>query len=167
MAAALTSTLLKHHAAPKLESVLDKESKITHEMLSAQIETRLGSDDKGPDMKVWSKGKGLENVGCMSSVYSSLFSSRGRLIGLSWNSAIRQSSFQNHQNRAMIFGIQWNRQKIILHTKVYFWWHLECAISLIAQMLAVPSLWTLMLYDLPILDDLSSTCFISGSRSAV
>lgn len=35
-------------------------------MLSASIETRLGSgegkDAKGPDMKVWSKGKGLENV---------------------------------------------------------------------------------------------------------
>ena len=36
-------------------------------MLSAQIETRLGSGEgssaKGPDMKVWSRGKGLENVG--------------------------------------------------------------------------------------------------------
>ncbi|KIM49314.1 hypothetical protein M413DRAFT_438502 [Hebeloma cylindrosporum] len=65
-AASLISTLLKYHVAPKLESILDKESKITHEMLSAQIETRLGSGEgssaKGPDMKVWSKGKGLENV---------------------------------------------------------------------------------------------------------
>lgn len=167
MAGALTSTLLKHHVALKLESILDKETKITHEMLSAQIETRLGSEEKGPDMKVWSRGKGLENVGCMTSVYNSLFSSRGRLIGLSWNFAIHQSSFQNHQNRAMISGIQWNRQKITLHTRVYFWLHLECAISHIAQMLGVPSLWTLMLYDLPILDGLSSTCFISGSRNAV
>ena len=35
-------------------------------MLAAQIETRLGSGEgkeaKGPDMKVWSKGKGLEKV---------------------------------------------------------------------------------------------------------
>lgn len=73
MAASLTSTLLKYHVSPKLESILDKESKITHEMLSAQIETRLGSgegkDSKGPDMKVWSKGKGLENVSHVSSVY--------------------------------------------------------------------------------------------------
>ncbi|KAF8906014.1 FACT complex subunit-domain-containing protein [Gymnopilus junonius] len=64
-AAVLTSTLLKHHVAPKLESILDKETKITHDMLAAQIETRLGSGEgstaKGPDMKVWSKGKGLEN----------------------------------------------------------------------------------------------------------
>ncbi|KAF8163125.1 FACT complex subunit SPT16 [Crassisporium funariophilum] len=66
IAASLTSTLLKHHVAPKLESILDKESKVTHDMLAAQIETRLGSGEgssaKGPDMKVWNKGKGLENV---------------------------------------------------------------------------------------------------------
>ncbi|PFH49104.1 hypothetical protein AMATHDRAFT_195429 [Amanita thiersii Skay4041] len=65
-AAALTTTLLKHHVAPKLESILDREAKITHEMLSAQVEARLGSGEgnsaKGPDMKVWSKGKGLQDV---------------------------------------------------------------------------------------------------------
>ncbi|KAF9567635.1 FACT complex subunit SPT16 [Agrocybe pediades] len=65
-AAALTSTLLKHHVAPKLESILDKESQVTHDMLAAQIETRLGSGEgssaKGPDMKVWSKGRNLEKV---------------------------------------------------------------------------------------------------------
>ena len=65
-AALLSSTLLKHHVAPKLEAILDKESKISHDMLSAQIETRLGSGEgdnaKGPDMKVWGKAKGLENV---------------------------------------------------------------------------------------------------------
>lgn len=62
----MTSTLLKYLVAPKLESILDKESKITHDMLAAQIESRLGSGEgstaKGPDMKVWSKGKGLEKV---------------------------------------------------------------------------------------------------------
>ncbi|KAG6897840.1 hypothetical protein C0992_010328 [Termitomyces sp. T32_za158] len=65
-AAALTSTLLKHHVAPRLEAILDKESKITHDMLSAQIEARLGSGEgstaKGPDMKVWSKGKGSNEI---------------------------------------------------------------------------------------------------------
>ncbi|KNZ75316.1 FACT complex subunit SPT16 [Termitomyces sp. J132] len=45
VAAALTSTLLKHHVAPKLEAILDKESKITHDMLAAQIEARLGSGE--------------------------------------------------------------------------------------------------------------------------
>jgi nucleosome binding factor SPN SPT16 subunit len=69
-AGSLTSTLLKHHVAPKLESILDKESKITHEMLSVQVEARLGSgegkDAKGPDMKVWSKGKNLDKVNKIS-----------------------------------------------------------------------------------------------------
>ncbi|KAJ7168138.1 FACT complex subunit SPT16 [Mycena crocata] len=65
-AGVLTSTLLKYYVADKLASILDKESKITHEMLSAQIEARLGSGEgdnaKPPDNKVWSKGKGLGDV---------------------------------------------------------------------------------------------------------
>ncbi|KAG6833476.1 hypothetical protein H0H87_006048 [Tephrocybe sp. NHM501043] len=65
-AAVLTSTLLKHHVAPRLEAILDKESKITHDMFAAQIEARLGSGEgssaKGPDMKVWSRGKGLTDI---------------------------------------------------------------------------------------------------------
>jgi hypothetical protein len=44
-------------------------------MLAAQIESRLGSGEgstaKGPDMKVWSKGKGLEKV-CFIPVYENL-----------------------------------------------------------------------------------------------
>ena len=70
--AALTSTLLKYHVALKLESILDKEAKISHEMFAAQVEARLGSGDgssaKGPDMKVWNKGKGLDDVGVSYSV---------------------------------------------------------------------------------------------------
>ncbi|EKM82850.1 hypothetical protein AGABI1DRAFT_53374 [Agaricus bisporus var. burnettii JB137-S8] len=66
VAGSLTSTLLKYHIAPKLESILDKESKITHDMLAAQVEARLGfgegKDAKGPDMKVWSKNKNLDKV---------------------------------------------------------------------------------------------------------
>ncbi|ESK83469.1 fact complex subunit spt16 [Moniliophthora roreri MCA 2997] len=65
-AADLTSTLLRHHVAPRLESILDRESKISHAHLSAQIESKLGSGEgdnaKGPDMKVWDKGKRLKEV---------------------------------------------------------------------------------------------------------
>lgn len=72
IASSLTSTLLKHHVGPRLETILDKESKISHEMLAAQIEGRLGSGEgsnaKGPDMKVWNKGKGLEKVRTMVSL---------------------------------------------------------------------------------------------------
>jgi hypothetical protein len=60
-AASLTKTLLQHHIALKLETILDREAQITHEGFAAQIEARLGSEDKGPDMKVWEKG-GLSNV---------------------------------------------------------------------------------------------------------
>ncbi|TRM59387.1 FACT complex subunit-domain-containing protein [Schizophyllum amplum] len=65
-AAALTSTLLRYHVATKLEMILDKEAKISHEAFASQIETRLGSGEgdnaKGPDMKVWNKGKGIQDV---------------------------------------------------------------------------------------------------------
>ena len=57
---------MNHHIAPKLETILDRESKISHESFAAQIEARLGSGEgenaKGPDMKVWSKGRGLNEV---------------------------------------------------------------------------------------------------------
>jgi hypothetical protein len=66
IAANLTSTLLIHHVAPKLEMILDQEAVITHSSFANQIETRLGSGEgenaKGPDAKVWGKGKGLQDV---------------------------------------------------------------------------------------------------------
>ncbi|KAH9842336.1 FACT complex subunit SPT16 [Rhodofomes roseus] len=65
-AANLTSTLLTYYAVTKLETILDKESKISHEAFAQLIETRLGYGEgdnaKGPDTKVWSKGKGLTDV---------------------------------------------------------------------------------------------------------
>jgi hypothetical protein len=65
-AATLTSTLMTHYIAPKLETILDKEAKISHEQFAMQIEARLGSGEgdtaKGPDMKVWSKSKSLGEV---------------------------------------------------------------------------------------------------------
>ncbi|KAH9854064.1 FACT complex subunit SPT16 [Lenzites betulinus] len=65
-AASLTSTLLSHYIAPKLETILDREAKISHETFATQIEARIGYGEdekaKGPDMKVWSKGRGLNDV---------------------------------------------------------------------------------------------------------
>ncbi|KAI0086290.1 FACT complex subunit SPT16 [Irpex rosettiformis] len=65
-AANLTSTLLAHHVAVKLETILDREAKISHEAFSSQIEGRLGYGEgdnvKGPDMRVWQRGKGLNDV---------------------------------------------------------------------------------------------------------
>jgi nucleosome binding factor SPN SPT16 subunit len=65
-AAALTSTLLVHHIAVKLEIILDKEADITHQAFADQIEARLGSGEgdsaKGPDRKGWNKGRNLGDV---------------------------------------------------------------------------------------------------------
>ncbi|KIY62352.1 FACT complex subunit SPT16 [Cylindrobasidium torrendii FP15055 ss-10] len=60
IAASLTLTLLKHGVLPRLETILDRELKITHDTLAAQFENKLGSGDgqKGPDMKIWSNYKG-------------------------------------------------------------------------------------------------------------
>lgn len=94
-AAALTSTLLKNYVADRLESILDKESKVSHEMIAAQIEARLGSGEgnsaKGPDMKVWSKGKGLNDVRfpCSTPIRMTYCSGKFRLTGSRWNFAIR------------------------------------------------------------------------------
>lgn len=50
----------------KLLTILDREAKITHEQFASQIELRIGTGDgddaKGPDMKVWSQGRGLQDV---------------------------------------------------------------------------------------------------------
>ncbi|KAK0483168.1 FACT complex subunit SPT16 [Armillaria novae-zelandiae] len=62
VAAGLTSTLLKQYVAPRLETILDRETKISHDQFAAQIEARLGSGEgekaKGPDMNVWGHYKG-------------------------------------------------------------------------------------------------------------
>lgn len=45
---------------------MDREAKISHETFATQIEARIGYGEgdkaKGPDMKVWSKGRGLNDV---------------------------------------------------------------------------------------------------------
>ena len=62
----MTSGLLTHYITVKLETILDKEAKISHEQFAGQIEARLGSGEgneaKGQDMKVWSKGCGLSDA---------------------------------------------------------------------------------------------------------
>lgn len=67
-AANLTVTLLTHYVALKLETILDRETKMSHEQFATQIEARLGHGEgetaKGPDMKVWSKGRGINDVSC-------------------------------------------------------------------------------------------------------
>ncbi|KAI0273829.1 FACT complex subunit SPT16 [Gloeopeniophorella convolvens] len=78
----LTVTLLTHYVALKLETILDRETKISHEQFATQIEARLGSGEgetaKGPDMKVWGKGRGINDVDWLSTefCYSPIIQSR-------------------------------------------------------------------------------------------
>ncbi|KAI0282167.1 FACT complex subunit SPT16 [Russula aff. rugulosa BPL654] len=83
----LTVTLLTHYVALKLETILDRETKISHEQFATQIEARLGSGEgetaKGPDTKVWSKGRGINDVDWLSTefCYSPIIQSRSSADG--------------------------------------------------------------------------------------
>jgi hypothetical protein len=84
---------LVHHIAVKLEIILDKEADITHQAFADQIEARLGSGEgdnaKGPDMKVWNKGRNLGDVRTICDVNPVDAHCGDRLIGNWQNSAIR------------------------------------------------------------------------------
>lgn len=138
LAGAITSTLLKHYVTDKLESILDKESKITHEMLSAQIEARLGSGEgdnaKPPDAKVWSKGKGLGDVR-VSILPLSVLTVVCRSIGLSSNSVIPPSSYRDRVARATTYAIPRNRPRTTFHTKEFSSSRSGCDINRTAPML--------------------------------
>ncbi|EGN96171.1 hypothetical protein SERLA73DRAFT_94229 [Serpula lacrymans var. lacrymans S7.3] len=100
IAANLTSTLLQHHIAVKLEMILDREAVITHEQFAAQIEARLGTEGtnggsgKGPDMKLWGKGRGLNEVEWLSAefCYSPIIQSRSTKQGYDLKSTAVSSS---------------------------------------------------------------------------
>ncbi|KAG8217204.1 FACT complex subunit SPT16 [Butyriboletus roseoflavus] len=97
-AANLTSTLLIHHIVLKLETILDKEAKITHEQFAGQIESRIGTGDgegaKGPDMKVWSKGRGLSEVDWTATefCYTPIIQSRSTSTGYDLRSTAESST---------------------------------------------------------------------------
>ncbi|KAH9079223.1 FACT complex subunit SPT16 [Lactarius deliciosus] len=70
-----------------LETILDRETKISHDQFATQIEARLGSGEgesaKGPDMKVWGKGRGINDVDWLSTefCYSPIIQSRSSTGG--------------------------------------------------------------------------------------
>ncbi|KAH8108126.1 FACT complex subunit SPT16 [Cristinia sonorae] len=65
-AAALTSTLLVNYVTTRLETILDRETNITHEQFATQIEGKLGygegEEAKARDVKVWGQNKALSDV---------------------------------------------------------------------------------------------------------
>ncbi|KAG8901329.1 FACT complex subunit spt16 [Tulasnella sp. 403] len=57
----LATTLLTAHFVPKLELILDRGSKTTHQALADSIEAKLGDGSK-PDMKVFGKAKNAADI---------------------------------------------------------------------------------------------------------
>ena len=102
---------------------------MTHEAFALQIETRLGSgegkDAKGPDMKVWGKGKRLEKV-CFrfTNITDRFLLACSRSTGNPWNSVTHLLSCPSRPSRAMTFDTLSSRLKIILRTRAFSSWHL-------------------------------------------
>ncbi|ELU40200.1 FACT complex subunit SPT16 [Rhizoctonia solani AG-1 IA] len=104
----------------RLELILDRQSTISHESFAKQLETRLGSEGKEPDMRVWSKNKHLANVSSIISLsvdVSDLVSSK-RLISHQRNSRISLSF--NHETRDTIYALQPSQALNLLHTRVLY-----------------------------------------------
>ncbi|KDQ13142.1 hypothetical protein BOTBODRAFT_66895 [Botryobasidium botryosum FD-172 SS1] len=79
----LSSTLLTHHLAQKLELLLDRQTKISHALLAEQVEARLGDGQKPPDMKVFGKSKHLGDAdfGAVETIYTPVIQSRNSAGG--------------------------------------------------------------------------------------
>ncbi|GFZ43528.1 FACT complex subunit SPT16 [Saitozyma sp. JCM 24511] len=76
----LTSTAMIHYFKPKMESVVDRGTKVPHSTFTAMIEEKIGNDEKGADMKLWSKNPQLGEVDFTSTewVYSPIIQSGGK-----------------------------------------------------------------------------------------
>ncbi|KZO99500.1 FACT complex subunit SPT16 [Calocera viscosa TUFC12733] len=83
IASRLSSHLLANHFIPRLENIIDKDRKISHEALAAQLEDKLGRADddnpKGPDMKIWSVVKGIteDDLNFADFIYTPIIQSGG------------------------------------------------------------------------------------------
>jgi hypothetical protein len=47
---------------PKMESVIDRGAKMSHDEFAALIEEKIGSEEKDPDMKLWKRNAQLGEV---------------------------------------------------------------------------------------------------------
>lgn len=76
----LCSTVMDHYFLPKVRAILDKGTKMSHEVLASLVEEKLGNDDKGPDMKLWNKDKSIGSIDFSNSdwVYTPIIQSGGK-----------------------------------------------------------------------------------------
>jgi nucleosome binding factor SPN SPT16 subunit len=89
---------MTHSFVPKLEGILDKQSKIPHSSFAEYLEERLGNPEtsKGPDMRVFNKSRHLNDVdySLVEIPYSPVIQSRAAKAGYDLK-ANAQSSDEN------------------------------------------------------------------------
>jgi hypothetical protein len=113
--------------------ILDKEADITHDAFASQIEARLGSGEgdnaKGPDMKVWNKGRNLGDVNSVQ-LSTRCGAEKGSLRSTgNWRSSVTRPLFNHDQlPPAMISSLLLNQPPTPSRTKVCFWLQLACGI---------------------------------------
>lgn len=63
----LTSTCMIHYFKSKMESIIDRGTKVTHEEFASMIEEKIGNDEKAADMKLWNRNAQLGEVSFLTS----------------------------------------------------------------------------------------------------
>nr|ODO02764.1 FACT complex subunit SPT16 [Cryptococcus depauperatus CBS 7855] len=58
----LTSTVMVNYFKSKMESIIDRGTKMTHDSLAQLIEEKIGNDEKEPDAKLWKKNPALGDI---------------------------------------------------------------------------------------------------------
>ncbi|KAK6905729.1 FACT complex subunit SPT16 [Kwoniella mangroviensis CBS 8507] len=91
----MTATTMQHYFKSKMESIIDRGTKVPHEVFAGLVEEKIGNDEKGPDMKLWNKNSSLGDVDFSSTewVYSPIIQSGGkydlRVTAMSDNSPLK------------------------------------------------------------------------------
>ena len=115
--------MLVNYVTDKLEKILDRETKITHEQFAGQIEARLGYGEgdsaKGPDMALWCQNKTLKDVRVPTASNCIPLILRLRLIGPPPNLLILPSFIRNPLALGMTFALVRNHPQMPWRTRVF------------------------------------------------
>ena len=58
----MTSTAMSSYFKAKLESVIDRGTKMSNQELADLVDEKIGNEDKDPDLKLWKKNPQLGEV---------------------------------------------------------------------------------------------------------
>ncbi|WRT64164.1 FACT complex subunit SPT16 [Kwoniella shivajii] len=93
--AKMSSTAMQHYFKSKMESIIDRGTVVPHDVFAGLVEEKIGNDEKGADMKLWSKNPSLGDVDFASTewVYTPIIQSGGKydlkVTALSDNSPLK------------------------------------------------------------------------------